>query len=234
MSMERLNLIELSEGDSFEFTGVTDSSGVARVAIPEDVYLVGDLIRISESIDPSYNGDWVVATIGAGWVELTGMTYSTNTTGTIAKLEYDYSNDDDVFILINVPNYSVPNFSGNDSFLLETTAKTSMGFAYFDLIDTGRQVNEDFIYSLSFGGIESPLQYQVTMTEQQFRLLGKVLNDPVKLFSEAHLPYHVYNQIDFLSPVTIRTEETQNEYILNRITGYKESYLPCTLELVKI
>jgi hypothetical protein len=234
MSMERLNLIELSEGDSFEFTGVTDSSGVARIAIPEDVYLVGDLVRVDESVDPAYNGDWVVAAIGAGWVELTGLAYSTSSTGNISKLEYDYSNGDDVFLFINVPLYPVPYFSGNPSLLLETSVKTSIGFAYFDLINTGRQVNQDFIYSLSFGGIDSPLQYQVTMTEQQFRLLGKILNDPVKLLSEATLPYHIYLQLDFLSPITIRTEETTNEYILNRITGYKESYYPCTLELIKI
>lgn len=234
MSMERLNLIELTEGDSFEFTGVTDNSGVARVAIPEDVYLVGDLIRITESIDPAYNGDWVVESIGAGYVEMTGMTYSTNSTGNIMKLEYDYSNDEDVFVLINVPNYEVVKFSGNSFFLLETTEKTSIGFGYFDLIFTNKPVNADFIYSLSFGGIDSELQYQVTMTEQQFRLLGRVLNDPVKLISTAILPYHVYHQIDFLSPVTIKTMETTNQYYLNRISGYKESYYPCTLELVKI
>lgn len=234
MSMERLNLIELSEGDSQDITGVTDNSGIARVAIPEDLYLVGDLLRISESVDPSYNGDWVVETVGAGWVELTGMPYSTNSTGTITKLEYDYSNDQDVFVLINVPNYSVPAFSGNPTLKLETTDKSTMAFAYFDLLNTGRPVNSDFIYSLSFGGIESPLQYQFTLTEQQFRLLGKILNDPVKLFCTAHLPYSVYHQIDFLSPVTIKTLETTNQYLLNRISGYKESYLPCVLELIKI
>ena len=234
MSMERLNLIELAEGDNFEFTGVTDSSGNARLAIPEDVYIVGDLIRIAESIDPNYNGDWVIKTVGSGWVELEGMAYSTNATGDIMKLEYDYSNDEDVFILINVPNYLVSKFSGSPSFLFETSAKSAIAFGYFDLINTGRTVNQDFIYSLSFGGSSDPLRYMVTLTDQQFRLVGQVLNDPVKLLCEAHLPYPVYNQLDFLSPITVKTMETQNQYYLNRISGYKESYYPCTLELIKI
>jgi hypothetical protein len=77
-------------------------------------------------------------------------------------------------------------------------------------------------------------QYQIPLTDKYFRLLGRVLNDPVKLFSTAHLPNVVYRQIDFLSPITIRTLETTNQYYVNRITGYKESYLPCTLELIKL
>jgi hypothetical protein len=78
------------------------------------------------------------------------------------------------------------------------------------------------------------LHYQVTMIDSYFRLFSQVLNDPVKLLCTCHIPYALFVQLDFLSPITIRTIETTNEYYLNRISGYKESYLPCTLELIKI
>lgn len=234
MSMERTNLIELDEGDKLEFTGVSDSGGTARFAIPEDIYLVGDLMRIEESTNVAYNGEWVVNVVGAGFVELQNVGYDTNATGTIIKLDYNYADSDDVFLFINVPNYVVSKFSGNLDFRLEQGSNGTIAMAYFDLIHTGRQVNHDFIYSLSFGGIDDPLHYQVTMIESYFRLFGRVLNDPVKLLASSHLPYGVFNRIDFLSPVTIKTLESSNQYYMNRITGFKESYLSSNLELIKL
>jgi len=75
---------------------------------------------------------------------------------------------------------------------------------------------------------------QTSFKERYFRLFSKVLNDPVKLLQTANLPYHIYHQLDFLSPVKILTEETQNVYYLNRIRGYKGPEYDCTLELIKI
>lgn len=234
MSMEKTNLIEMDEGEGLDVTGVTDSSGVARFAVPEDIYLVGDLIRIKDASNPTYNGDWVVNLVGAGYFELQGVAYDTNATAGAIKLDYTYNNSDDVFIFINIPSYEIEKFSGNTAIMLEDTAKTSFGVAYFDLINTGRQINLDFIFSLSFGGIDDPLHYQVTMIDQYFRLFTRVLNDPVKLYCTANIPYYVFHQIDFLSPITIKTLETVNSYYLNRITGYKEPHYECTIELIKL
>jgi hypothetical protein len=117
---------------------------------------------------------------------------------------------------------------------LENTEYETFTLGFFNLMNTGRQVNRDFINSMSFSGEDNPLHYQQTMIDQYFRQFSRVLNDPVKLLCEAHLPQHVYEQIDFLSPITIKTMETTNQYYLNRISGYKESYLPCVLELIKL
>jgi hypothetical protein len=235
MSMERLNLIELEEGDGMEFTSVSEGTGgLARFAIADHTFLVGNLVRIDEEVDRQYNGDWVVKAIDTGWIELENLPYNDDIFGEVVKLEYVYTDNDDVFLLVNVPDYQVSKFSGHSSFLLETATVTDIAMGYFDIINTGRQVNEDFLFSLSFGGIVSNRQYQIPLTERYFRVLERILNDPVKLFSIAHLPNYVYRQIDFLSPITVRTLETTNQYYVNRISGYKESYLPCTLELIKL
>jgi len=234
MSIEKTNLLELEEGENTNITSVTDASGNARFNIPEDIFLVGDLVRIEESTNTSYNGDWVVTGTAAGWIECLGTGFDTNATATVTKMDYTYSNSDDVYLLVNIPSYSITKFSGNEFIFLEDTGKSTFAVAYFDLINTNRQINVDFIYSLSFGGIDDPLHYQITMIEQYFRLLRQVLNDPVKLLSTAHLPYALFVQIDFLSPIKVLTEQTQNVYYLNRITGYSESFLPTTLELIKL
>ena len=139
-----------------------------------------------------------------------------------------------MYLLHHVPLYTINKFSGLNFITLENTEYETFTLGFFNLMNTGRQVNRDFINSLSFSGESHPLHYQQTMIDQYFRQFSRVLNDPVKLLCEAHLPQHVYDQIDFLSPITIKTMETTNQYYLNRISGYKESFYPCVLELIKL
>lgn len=234
MSIEKTNLLEIDEGENVDITSVVTDVGNAKFAISEDIFLPGDLVRISDSTNPVYNGDWVVLAVVAGFFYVSGTSFDTNATATATKMDYVYGNSDDVFLLVNIPNYQVSKFSGSSLFFFEDNATYSFAVGYFDLINTNRQINQDFIYSLSFGGIDDPLHYMVTMIEQYFRLFRQVLNDPVKLYSVAHLPYALFVQIDFLSPIKIRTLESTNMYYLNRITGYSESYLDCQIELIKI
>lgn len=234
MSIEKTNLLQIETDTSTEATAVTDSSGQARFAIPEDIFLIGDLVRVEESTNPDYNGDWMIETTGAGFVELSGLLFDTDATAKLTKLNIVYSESGDVFILHQVPLYSVPKFSGLETIRLENTDLANMALAFFNLLDQGRQINRDFINSMSFSGEGNPLHYQQTLIDQYFRLFSHTLNDPVKLISTAQLPYAVFDQIDFLSPVMIKTLETTNMYYLNRITGYKESYYDCFLELIKL
>lgn len=234
MSMERLNLIELEEGDDVEFTAVSDNSGVARFAIPDDLFIVGDLVRIKDATLPGYDGDWVVETVGSGWVEVRGLSFDADATGTLARLEYEYPSNDDVFLLVNIPDYPVLKFSERNTLVFEGSDISNIALGYFDVIDTGQHITLEYKQSLSFGGIDDVLRYQMTVTEKYFGVVEQILNDPVKLLCSALIPYHVYRQIDFLFPVTIKTMETTNRYYLNKMTGYKESYYPCTLELIKL
>jgi hypothetical protein len=234
MSMERTNLVSLETDNGVECTGVTDSIGQARFAIADDIFLLSDMVRITDSTNPIYNGDWMVDSLGTGYIELAGLNFDTDATCTITKLKFAYKQTEDVFILHHVPLYSVPNFSGLSTIQFENTDLGTMAPAFFNLLNTGRQINRDFLNSMSFSGEDNERHYQQTLIQQYFRLFAKILNDPVKLYQTAHLPYSVYQSLDFLRPVKIQTFETTNVYYLNRITGYKESFLPCTLELIKI
>ena len=234
-SLEKTNLIELEEGETFQFSDVADDgAGDAAFNIGNtDAFYVGDLVRIENSTNEVYNGDWTVKSLDGTHLIFNGVPFDAAASGDIVKLNYKYSTSDDVFLFINVPNYAVPNFS-DATLLFDSGEINFIAIVYFDLINTGKQINQDFIYSLSFGGIDDPLRYQVTMLESYFRLFERVLNDPVKLFNTAMLPYDVFNRIDFLSPITIKTMESSNSYYLNRISGYKESYLDCELQLIKL
>jgi hypothetical protein len=231
MSMEKTDLIRLEAGESTDVTSVVSGTlGRARFNIEEDKFLISDLVRIEESTNADYNGDWLVFNRGTGWVEVYGIPFDTDAKAKITKLTFTYSETDSVFIMHNVPNYAVTNFSGNTELRLEATDYETMAPAFFNLKNTGKPINQDFRYSMSFAEGD----YQMTLVEQYFKLMGRVLNDPVKLRCEAYLPLTVYNQLDMLSPVRVVTEETQNRYYLNKISGYKESFYSCLLELIKL
>lgn len=238
-SLELTNLIELEEGEEIQFPDVADDGfGDAAFQDPNGIFLPGDLARIVDSTNEVYNGEWVVKSIPSGHVVFNGLPFDTAASGTIKKLNYKYSNNEDVFLFLNIPNYQVSKFSDAsivfDSGGFYPIQVNNVALAYFDLINTGKQINNDFIYSLSFGNLEDPLRYQLGMIEGYFRLFSAVLQDPVKLISTCTVPYDVYNRINFLQPIKILTEETQNQYYLNRISGYKESFMDSEWQLIKL
>lgn len=234
MSMERLNLITVEEGDTVDFTVVTSSLGQAVFTIDRDIFLLGDLVRITESEDPKYNGDWIVDFISAGSIECFGLNFSSDCTGKITKLNHRYNETEDVYLLVNVPDYQVQNFSGLGEIRVDTTNFSRVGTAFFALLQMGRPINTAFKQSLSFGNISSPLFYQRTIVQTYWSLFERMVNDPVKLRATGNLPLKTYRDIDFLRPVMIKTLETVNLYYVNLLRGYKGSHLPCDLELIKL
>src|SRR5690606_22794269 len=223
MSIEKTDLITLDSGESTTATAVTDSSGArARFTIADDVFLISDLVRIEDSTNPAYSGDWKIYTLGAGYVEFTGLQFYGNATARLTKMSFSYTENDSVFLLRHVPLYTISKFSGLTSFKVENADLETISFAYFHLINTGRQVNKDFIFSFSFWSSESDsLQYQISLIDRYFRVFSQILNDPVKLFASCYFPKSVYESITFLNPVMIKTVESTNMYYVNRITGYK-------------
>lgn len=233
MSMERIQFIEF-DSEQADITSVsTPGFDLARFNVSSDIFEVNDLVRISDSTNESYNGEWIVQGIGAGFVQLVGPTFDTNATGKIERLLHKFSDEENVYIFLNIPDYSTGNVSGVP-FTLNQNSVFTAAFAYFNLLNTGKQINTDYKQGLSFGPIVNPLFYQRTMIEDYWNTFGRILNDPVKLRANAYLPWIIHNQIDFLRPIMIKTLETTNLYYCNRERGYQNSYTPCELELIKL
>lgn len=232
MCMQKTDIVKISETGSTGFTAVTAGTlNRPRITVEENIFLQGDLVRITESTNPEYNGDWlVIATDVTGWIEIYGVEFNTDATGQAARLLHEYGGSDEVFIMHQVPLYPVSGLSSLPSFRLEVTDYTTIATAFSRLMQMDRQINRDYPESMSFAEGD----YQKTLIDKYYRLIMRVLNDPAKLFCTVHLPLSVYNDLDFLSPIRVLTEETQNRYYLNRVTGYKDSYLPAILELIKI
>lgn len=234
MSMAKTNILSLNEDTEYEITAVTDSSGVARFALDENNIFLDDLVRITDSNNPNYNGDWVVSDKGTGYIELFGLPFDTDATATVRKLNYDYNDSDTVFLLWNIPFYQVPDISDFPDFKFGPGNRTFAAFGYFSLLNNNKQANIDFKQSLSFGPVVDPLFYQFTILEIYWRQFARVLNDPVKLLTTMNMPLSVYAGLDFLAPVKITTLESTGVYYLNKVTGYRGSHLPASVELIKL
>lgn len=235
-SLERTQFVELQEEEDQEFSGVTDASGEARFAVADaTIYGVGELIRITESSNPVYNGDFVVKNVGAGFIHLRGVAFNTDATGIVTKLIHVVGSDDGVYLLINT-KYRVDNVSQYSLFAdywLDTNSYTNIAYAFFNMLNIGKPINS-YEQGLSFGSIQGPLSYQRSLVDTYWRLVEKVLNDPVKVENVGYLPKLIFDRITPLRPIRIRTEQTDNLYYLNRVGGYTSSHLPCEVDLIKL
>lgn len=232
-SMERISILELQTTQGTSITSVTDNLGTARLNVANNYYLVGDLVRIENAQDANYNGDYIVGVVGSGYIECYNLPYFTDSTADISRLDYKYGNSDDVFLMLNIPDYASDQF-GSTFIDLEDTWMTNFAYPFFNLLDVGKQVNQDYKDGLSFGSVVSNLFYQRTLIEQYWSNVGPILNDPVKLLATAFLPEKVFKELSPLYPVYLKTKETTNLYYINLITGYKSAHQPCEIELIKL
>jgi hypothetical protein len=234
MSLERIPFVELEDDVSTTFSGVQDDgSGGSQFNVADDIFEVNDLVRI-EGVNTTYDGEWMVTTVGAGFIRVRGSFFDVNTTGTITRLIHQFTTEDNVYLFMNIPNYPVADASENTGLYLESTLRNNIAIAYFNLLNTGQPINDAYKQGLSFGAIQDPLFYQRTMLQDYWATFGRMLNDPVKLKADAYLPWKVHNQIDFLRPIMIKTLESTNLYYCNREIGYENSYTPAEIHLIKL
>ena len=87
-SLELTNLIELEDNGETEFTDVAnDGTGEAAFNIDNDIFLVGDLVRLTDSSNEVYNGDWVVKKSSCGARCISRVPFNTAARGKYHKIK---------------------------------------------------------------------------------------------------------------------------------------------------
>jgi hypothetical protein len=234
-SMERLNFVEIEESTEFTVSSVSDSSGAAKFNVGSTTGLEdGSLVRIKNSSVLSYDGDWYIYDMDSTSFKCRGAYYESSATAEAHRLDFSFTDSDDVYLLVNLHDYLISNFANIDGFNIESVLQANPAYAYFNLLNTDKQVNTDFTQSLSFGIVDNPLNFQKTVIDSYWQNVQGVLNDPVKLKCTANIPKSIYRQLTPLKLIYIKTEETSGLFYLNSITGYTEQSKPCELELIKL
>jgi hypothetical protein len=235
-SLERIQFVEFIEDNEEEITSVTDNGiGNARFHITDadDFYNTGDLVRL-ETDHPEYNGDFYVSGVASGYIDVSVLDFDVDATGTATRLTHKLTTDDSVFLMSVTKEIPNLDYSDRGGMFVETTLFTESAVAFFNIIRLGQPFEADYKQGLSFSLVNNQTSYQRTLLEKYWVQFGRVINDPVMLKTTGHLPWKVYNSIDFLRPITVRTLESSNQYYCNRIVGYKNRFTPCLIELIKL
>lgn len=217
-----------------EINSITDNSGIARFNVTSTSLIsVNNLIRI-ETENGLYDGDYIVGTVGVGFFEISNLSFIANDTGTAERILQVPVTNTDLHLLVVIRDTAVPSFSDAANYYFYGTTISSMSYAYFNLYNEDRPINELYKQSLFFQSDGKENFYQRTLLDSYWGSFDRMINDPVKIIADAHLQWILHNRIDFLTPVVIRTKETTNLYYCNRELGYQNSYMPCELELIKL
>lgn len=234
-SLERINFVELEEGDDGEITSVTDSGGVPRFNITDadTIFADGDLVSILTDIT-DYNGDFVVSAVTSTYIQVRGLDYSSDATGSATLLTHQLTTDENVYIFSITGERTTSDVFSKTSIYVDESATANSNLAFFNLLRIGNAIESDYKQGLSFGSVSNNLFFQRTLIDSYWQQFKRILNDPVKLFGDGYIPAKIYRQIDFLRPVKLSSIQSSNMYYFNRITGYEDQSKPCRIELIKL
>lgn len=236
-SIDRMELIELEDGEieSDIATVQDDGSGNAQFMLndADDLFNVGDLVRL-EFEDTQYNGEYIVGQTTSTYMSLYGGVFYTNSPGKITRMRYENTGIDDVFLVVHTGLRLVTDFSQESILYIGTTSRSTWGHSYFNMLATGKPVDSIFKQGLCFGKVNNPLAFQRTLIDAFWQQFYRILNNPVKLICPVNLPETVNAQIDFNTPVSIKTTESTNEYYVNKVQGYQGKQYQNLIELIQL
>lgn len=216
-----------------EGVSLTNSGGLTFTA---SGYAIGDIVRVENSTEESYNGEWIVSSATATTFRVAGLNYIANATADIVKLDIDFESSDEQALLLALPNYDLSSFTNvTQMFYADSSAVTGaspVATAYFYKPLQGLDI-DDFKQSLSFGPVNIPNAHQSTMIEDYWLDFENVLKDPVKIIAGGNFPVAVFKQL-FDGPLRLKTSRHNVRLFMNRTTGYKERAVACIAELVKV
>jgi hypothetical protein len=240
LSLERTNIFESQSTDT-QNVNVTNNAGTARFNVPLDTYLAGFVVKIEMDSISQYNGEWVISTVGSGYFEVSDIKYVADDDGKATLLITKTTSSDNVYIFLDAGARNYIDIGAFSSVYIGANTHTQPGYCYFSLLYIGKPVNALFNQSLSFGidnktsaAASLNQNYQRSLLDTYWPSFKRILNDPAKMYMKGFLSKKTFKDIGPLNPVTLQTEESANQYYVNRITSYKNSYSECTLELIKL
>lgn len=226
--------IKIEENVSeYSVTSVSNSSGDARFNLSSTFPSGYVYVRIENSSIDAYNGDHII-TSGGGTANLIMLNcpYVGTATADLIPLDMKDQSNEDQILLLNEPDQSLSNFSTLSEVYNPNGDITSIAVAWFYRPKTSFQfdnVKRDGLYFDRIGDSNN-----ISIIESEYNYFQKLLNNGSKIICEAYLPEKIFLEIDFIRPIRINTKDIQGLFFLNLIRGYKNSYTPCELELIKL
>jgi hypothetical protein len=235
-----LEMNELIVENTLSYSSVSNASTKARFRysiVSPVIFAVGDLVKIGESTEPLYDGVYRVSAIGVqantNYVEFQDVLYIANSQGKLDVLAVKDILNEDSITIANLPSTPLSDFTDTTSIYYEGNSITNLAVGYFWLPQVVKPINR-IRQALTFGSVNDSQYYQKGLLDVYYKTTEAILNDPVMITVEAYLPEKVFRDIDFTRPVRIQHKDFNLLFLVNSISGYKGSHLPCELELIKL
>ena len=225
-----------NDSEPFEIISVADNgSGTAEFETAEPHGLSQqDYVRITSTSTGQYLGLGFVNSVDSD--VLFTIQYlpfqsfgSSGFTGTGYRVTGSSNYSGKVFIMINIPNMLVSDFSFNTTINYGGTLYTRVAYAYFVKSDLGLPI-DNYREVLAFQNpVENGLT-GVTLFDSYYNNTIRYLNDPVKLKGRFLLPHKVFNNLDLTKSIRVKTPEFNVLAFSSKLTGHN----PCEIELIKL
>src|SRR6185295_1044171 len=102
---------------------------------------------------------------GSNFIILQNLGFISNAKGKVTKVKQTYANDNGVYLMVNSGKIDINRFSRLSEMTVTIFTVTQASMGYFNLLDLGLPVSNDFRQSLSFGPVDNPLSFQRTMID---------------------------------------------------------------------
>lgn len=229
--MPYINFYDIKEDDkiTMSFTTVTNSAGNARFN-GTNTFKAGDLVNIKSSI---YNGLALISVSNAAYIEVHGMLYLYDTTGTIIKADYSTVSGKNR-LLLALPGYSLAEAGTETSYnyvsgtgLSTTTNSTTGCLAYYDKVPVGNKPIDNIRQSLA---INSPNSKNIGIADTYHGYIQRAFNNPL-IEAKMIIPMSVFVSFNFDRLIYLNTEDLIGLFFISSITNYKDSNTPADVTL---
>lgn len=227
LELPALNSVSVQETTTvLNITSVTNNGGFAQFNYSSGS--IGSFVRISNSTNEIYNGDFRKINISGTAFVLQDLPFDTNATALATELEFQDENNDEQVLLINNVNLYVPDYTGIDAIYFSGNGtlignQTRISIANFKSF-------ERFRGNLIFSTSEDPNG----LVSKYYKTVISMLNNGVKSLGSVLLPLVVYKEIDFLRPLSYKDQKRNVLYYPNKLTGYISSQFSAVIELIKL
>jgi hypothetical protein len=226
-----INFYDIKQDDKITMTvtTVTNNAGVARFN-GSNSFKIGDLVSMKSSI---YNGAGIVSVANAAYIEVHGVIYKNNDSGTIIKLDYSTVKGSNR-LLFALPGYNLSDSGTETSYNyvsgagLATAVNSTTGcIAFFDKVPVASKPIDNIKQSLSIDSVNSR---NISIAENYHGVMRRAFNNPL-IEAKMILPQSVFYTFNFDRFIYLKTDDLTGLFYVASITNYKDSNTPVDVNL---
>lgn len=226
-----INFYDLKQDDkiTLSFSTVTNSAGNARFN-GTNTFKVGDLVLLKSSI---YNGYAIVSVSNASYIEVHGVTYKNDASGTIVKIDYSkVSGSNRLLFALSGYNISDTGTQSNYNYvsganLSSTVTSTTGCISFFDKVPVGNKSIDNIRQSLSINSVNDR---NMSIADSYQGYINRAFNNPL-IEAKMILPQSVFYSFDFDRFIYLKTKDLTGLFFVASIRNYKDSNAPSDVTL---